>query len=150
MKHSAGIIPFRDNEEGILEFFVGHPGGWDKRDYWGFLKGGIEEGEDIVDAAIREFKEESGLNMIDCDSFLLIPLGNVRQNPNKTVEAFGLYYPYILPSECHSNLTEDGVTPEIDKYRWMTYEELKDKTHPTHLRFYKLLTNMWDYANNKG
>lgn len=144
MKYSAGIIPFRENKKGELEFFVGHPGGasWSQRNYWAYLKGGVEKGEDYSTTAIREFKEESGLSMKDCPSDMLIPLGSVLQNPRKTVVAFGLYYPNIDPSECHSNMADNGLNPEIDKYQWMTYEELKKCTHPQHLHFYEKLIEM--------
>ena len=138
MIYSAGIIPFRVNKDtNITEFFVGHPGGeWSRKNYWAFLKGHVEKTESWADAAIREFKEESGLTMEDCESQMLIPLGSVLQNSNKTVIAFALHYPNINPNECVSNLTEKGF-PEIDMYKWMNLEELKSVTHPTHLNFYE-------------
>lgn len=144
MKYSAGIIPFRLNETtNEIEFFLGHPGGnyWNNRHYWAFLKGCVEKDESWHDAAMREFKEESGLTMEDCHSQMLIPLGTVLQNPHKTVIGFGLHYPNIDASKCHSNLTEEGV-PEIDKYKWMTYDEVKRCTHNTHLVFYDNLFKM--------
>jgi len=144
MKYSAGIIPFRVNSNNELEFFVGHPGGigWRNREYWAYLKGGVEAGENYVTAAIREFKEESGLSMEDCESQMLIPLGTSLQNPKKTVIAYGLYYPNINPNDCHSNMADNGLNPEIDAYRWLTYEELKKYTHPAHLIFYETLIKM--------
>ena len=144
MKYSAGIIPFRVNDSGELEFFVGHPGGigWRNRDYWAYLKGGVEKNEDYVSAAIREFKEESGLSMEDCVSQMLIPLGTSLQNPKKTVIAYGLHYPNIDPSDCHSNMADNGRNPEIDAYRWMTYDELRKCTHPMHLIFYETLIRL--------
>lgn len=144
MKYSAGIIPFRTNIQGELEFFVGHPGGirWSRTNYWAYLKGNVEKGENYVTAAIREFKEESGLSMEDCKSQILIPLGTSLQNPNKTVIAYGLYYPNIDPSKCYSNMADNGLNPEIDAYRWLSYEELKKCTNPTHLIFYETLIKM--------
>ena len=44
----------------------------------------------------------------------------------------------------------DGVTPEIDKYKWMTYEELEDRTHETHLIFYKKLIELYEYNSKDG
>lgn len=141
MNYSAGIIPFRVNEDGQMEFFLGHPGGYynERKDNWFFLKGGVEEGESWSDAALREFKEETGLTMQDCPSEMLIPLGTTRQSTYKTVIAFGLHYPNIDPFECKSNLCEDGFTREVDRYQWMTYDKVKAVTHPTHLVFYKQL-----------
>jgi|GEM_PF-14814 len=120
MKISCGIIPFRKNKNDELEFFLGHPGGNYKncRNLWMFLKGAIEDNESWEDTALREFKEETGLTMDGCDSRMLIPLGSVQQNPHKVTVAFGLHYPNIDPDECVSNIADDGITPEIDKYKW--------------------------------
>ena len=147
MIKSAGIIPFRMGDKGEMEFLLGHPGGC-RANYWSLLKGQLEEGESIPDAALREFKEESGLLMFDCKSQMLIPLGSVVQSKKKTVYAFGLHYPNIDPKKCYSNMADGCPWPEIDQYRWMTYDQLKDVTHPTHLAFYRKLieTETW-YAN---
>lgn len=144
MIYSAGIIPFRKNENGKIEFFVGHPGGADDKckNYWAYLKGGVEEGEEWVDTALREFNEESGLNLADTIKEKLIPLGTTRQNRYKIVVAFGLEYSNINPDDCHSNISDDGISPEIDKYAWFTLEELEDKTHPTHIDFYKQIISL--------
>ena len=144
MKYSAGIIPFRSNLKGELEFFFFFSCGigWSGKNYWAYLKGGVEKDENYVSAAIREFKEESGLSMEDCKSQMLIPLGTSLQNPKKTVIAYGLHYPNIDPSKCYSNMADNGRNPEIDAYRWFTYEELKKCTHPAHLIFYETLIKM--------
>lgn len=147
MKYSAGIIPFRINKEtNELEFFVGHPGGywWKNKNYWAFLKGNVENGENWQETALREFKEESGLSMEDYESQMLIPLGTVLQNPSKTAIAFALHYPDIDPDKCFSNLIEDNVTPEIDEYRWVSYNDIKNITHKTHMVFYEKIKNMLD------
>lgn len=144
MEYSAGIIPFRKNENGEIEFFVGHPGGvgWEWRDYWAYLKGGVEENESFEDAAWREFREESGLPLDDVTKEDLIPLGTSKQNKRKIVIAFALYYPNIDISKCFSNMADNGLNPEIDRYAWFTFEELKTKTHPMHISFYEQIIDM--------
>ena len=143
MNTSCGIIPFRKNEKGEMEFFVGHPGGHypNQKDLWMFLKGAVENGETWSETALREFKEETGLPMEDCEVNNFIPLGSVQQNPHKIAVAFGLYYPNIDPEKCFSN-TIDGITPEIDKYCWMTYDQICKYTHNTHMLFYTQLMEM--------
>ena len=140
MNTSCGIIPFRKNEKGEMEFFVGHPGGHynNQKDLWMFLKGAVEDGETWKETALREFKEETGLTLEDDVADQLITLGSVQQNPHKIAAAFGLEYPNIDPNKCHSNMV-DGVTPEIDKYCWMTYDQICRYTHPTHMFFYEQL-----------
>lgn len=141
MEYSAGIIPFRVREDGKMEFFVGHPGGQSERwaNYWAFLKGGVEEGETWAETALREFREESGLSLADVSENDLIPLGTTQQNKHKVVIAFGLFYPNIEEEECHSNIADNGLNPEVDKYSWKTYEELEEVTHKMHLPFYRQL-----------
>lgn len=151
MKISCGIIPFRKNKDDELEFFLGHPGGNYKncRNLWMFLKGATEHDETWEETALREFKEETGLTMDECDSGMLIPLGSVQQNPHKVTVAFGLHYPNIDPDVCVSNIADDGVTPEIDKYKWMTYDEVCKYTHHTHQLFYDQLIDMEKYCSIK-
>lgn len=143
MNTSCGIIPFRKNDKGEVEFFVGHPGGHypNQRDLWMFLKGAVEGDESWTDAALREFKEETGLGLEDCDVNNLIPLGSVQQNPHKIAVAFGLYYPNINPDKCYSNMVDD-ITPEIDSYKWMNYEQICRYTHHTHIGFYDQIMSM--------
>ena len=138
-EHCAGIIPFRINKDNQIEFFVGTP--YVDCRYWAFLKGHIEKGESPVDAAIREFEEESGLQLKNCNSFLLIPLGTVRQSLSKTVAAYGIHWPDIQPEQCYSNLTANGKS-EIISYQWLTFEQLAPVTTQSHLVFYHRLKQM--------
>jgi 8-oxo-dGTP pyrophosphatase MutT (NUDIX family) len=62
-KTSAGLLLFRDASGG-LEVLLVHPGGpfWSKKDEgaWSIPKGELGEGEDPLEAARREFEEETG------------------------------------------------------------------------------------------
>jgi predicted NUDIX family NTP pyrophosphohydrolase len=62
-KKSAGLLLYRNVSES-LEVFLVHPGGpfWAKKDdsSWSIPKGEIGEGEDPLEAAKREFHEETG------------------------------------------------------------------------------------------
>lgn len=144
MVYSAGIIPFRRNCNDEIEFFVGHPGGvgWQWKDYWAYLKGGVEGDETWEETALREFREESGLELNGITDRDLIPLGTSQQNKMKIVVAFALYYPDIDPDKCFSNMADNGLTPEIDRYAWMTLDELSEKTHPMHMNFYHQIIDM--------
>ena len=143
MEYSVGIIPFHVSENEPIKYFVGHPGGkyWAKKDFWMFLKGHIEEGETDLDCAIREFNEESDIALSPFSDFVL--LGTVKQNKRKNVTAYGLEVPKMWSTirQCPSMVDKD--TPEIDKYDWKTYEELKTCTHPKHLPFYEKIEKEW-------
>ena len=85
---SAGLVLFRRRPGHGLEVFLAHPGGpfWANRDSgaWTIPKGVVEDGEDLLDAARREFREETGI--VAVGPFL--PLGSVKQKAGKTVHAW--------------------------------------------------------------
>ena len=63
---SAGLLMFR-LRDGQLEVFLAHPGGpfFANRDdgHWTIPKGEIEPGEEFLATALREFKEEVGIEI---------------------------------------------------------------------------------------
>jgi predicted NUDIX family NTP pyrophosphohydrolase len=65
-KKSAGLLLYR-SVYGAVEVFLVHPGGpfWAKKDEaaWSIPKGEIAEGEEPLEAAKREFREETGFAM---------------------------------------------------------------------------------------
>ncbi|NTW06954.1 MAG: NUDIX domain-containing protein, partial [Syntrophaceae bacterium] len=83
---SAGILLYRFNE-GNLQVMLVHPGGpfWAKKDdgAWSIPKGIYEEGENPLDAAKREFKEETGQAVAG----EFVDLGQVKQPSRKIVHA---------------------------------------------------------------
>lgn len=88
-KVSAGILLYRKAPSG-LEVLLGHPGGpaWKHKDLgaWTIPKGGVNPGEELLAAALREFEEEVGTRLTGEP----IMLGSIRQNSGKTVHAFGI------------------------------------------------------------
>src|SRR6185436_2680722 len=86
-KKSAGILLYRfvKNE---LNVFLAHPGGpfWGKKDEWMIPKGEFEEGEEPLQAAKREFAEETGMEI----SGNFIPLTPVKQTGGKVIYIFGV------------------------------------------------------------
>ena len=63
---SAGILLYRLRATGP-EVFLVHPGGpfWARRDLgaWSIPKGEVGDGEDLLEAAKRELKEETGFSV---------------------------------------------------------------------------------------
>lgn len=55
-EESFGIIPYRQEAYGVLYLLIKHHGG-----HWGFPKGHSNPGESDLDAARREFQEETGI-----------------------------------------------------------------------------------------
>src|SRR5437764_9899940 len=88
-KRSAGILLYRVRRK-ELEVFLVHPGGpfWLKKDSgaWSIPKGEIEETEEPLKVAMREFTEETGQN-INGD---FIPLTPVKQKAGKIIIAWAV------------------------------------------------------------
>ena len=86
-KQSAGLLVYR-MRGAALEVFLVHPGGpfWARKDAgaWSIPKGEFAPEEDPLDAARREFTEETG--MVANGPFA--PLGTIRQSGGKTIHAF--------------------------------------------------------------
>ena len=84
---SAGLLMYRV-KNGEIEVFLAHPGGpfFKSKDdgHWTIPKGEIEPGEDLLETACREFKEEGGLE----PSGDFLPLGSIRQKGGKIVHAW--------------------------------------------------------------
>ena len=134
MKKSAGILLYRLNNKNP-EFFLVHPGGpfWKNKDAgaWSIPKGEFTDGEDPLEAAKREFMEETG---ITCEGEF-IPLGSLKQKSGKLVFAWALLKD-IDSTLMRSNTFElewpprSGkiiTVPEVDKGGWFSYDEASEK-----------------------
>jgi predicted NUDIX family NTP pyrophosphohydrolase len=90
-KRSAGLLVYRRTGS-HLELLLVHPGGpyWAGKDEgaWSIPKGELDDGEDGLVAAAREFEEELGSAPPDVAD--AVPLGEVRQAGGKVVSAWGL------------------------------------------------------------
>lgn len=78
---SGGILLFRKQGDD-LEVLLAHPAGpiWSKKDFWSIPKGELDEGEDHLSAAKREFQEEVGVPVPNNPP---IDLGTARQSNRK-------------------------------------------------------------------
>ena len=133
-ERSAGILVFR-HSGGILEVFLVHPGGpfWARKDdgAWSIPKGLMNQGEEPLAAARREFAEETG-RTVDGD---FRPLGDFRQPSGKIVTAWAVEAD-LDPLEIKSNSFEmewpprsgrRQQFPEVDRAGWFTPEQAETK-----------------------
>ena len=109
LKRSAGILPYKyiDND---VYIYLEHPGGpfWEKKDEWSICKGEYTE-EKAIDAAIREFYEESGTKV---DKDKLTFLTSYKINKRKIVTL------YITNMDIDvSKMTSNTFTREYPKVR---------------------------------
>jgi predicted NUDIX family NTP pyrophosphohydrolase len=128
MKQSAGILLFREKNQNI-EFFLVHPGGpfFAKKDlgFWTVPKGELNENEEPLTAAIREFAEETG-EILSGD---FIELSPIVQKGGKKVLCWAIEGD-LDPSTIVSNTFEIEWPPrsgkrqsfaEVDKAAWFAY-----------------------------
>ena len=135
-KTSAGLVVHR-LRDGQREVLLVHPGGpyWRNKDdgAWSIPKGEVEEGEDPLTEAAREFGEELGVAPPDVGS--ATPLGEIRQAGGKRVLAWALEGDLDV-EEIESNTFEmewpprSGRTaefPEVDRAWWFGLDEARRK-----------------------
>ena len=134
-KKSAGILAYRINNS-KLEVFLAHPGGpfWANKDkgVWTIPKGELKENEDRIDAAKREFLEETGISITE-NCYELSPL---KQKSGKLIFAFYTHKNIDIKTIIKSNTFElewppnsgnKKKFPEIDKANWFSVEDAKEK-----------------------
>jgi predicted NUDIX family NTP pyrophosphohydrolase len=133
-KQSAGLLMYRLRESQV-EVFLVHPGGpfWAKKDLgaWSIPKGEYAAEEDPLDAARREFTEETG-----CEpSGEFVPLGTIRQAGGKLVSV------WAVEGECDPNQIRSNLCtiewpprsgrrieiPEVDRAGWFGLDEAREK-----------------------
>jgi predicted NUDIX family NTP pyrophosphohydrolase len=125
-KISAGLLLYRVRR-GAPEVFLVHPGGpfWAKKDAgaWSIPKGEASPGEDLLAAAQREFREETGLD-IGGHFRALVP---IRQSSGKLVHA------WAVEGDCDADTIRSNTfemewpprsgqrqeVPEVDRAAWL-------------------------------
>src|SRR5262245_55279201 len=136
-KTSAGLLLYRKKSH-VLEVFLVHPGGpfFVKKDIgaWSIPKGEIEEGEDALAAARREFGEETGFRI----EGEFLPLAPITQKSGKIVKAWAVSGD-CDPAQMKSNTftlewpPRSGRMqefPEVDRAGWFGLGEAKQKINP--------------------
>jgi predicted NUDIX family NTP pyrophosphohydrolase len=134
-KRSAGLLMYRLRDK-QLEVFLVHPGGpfFAKKDLgaWSIPKGEYTEEESALDAAKREFEEETGFAVQGA----LVELGTVKQPSGKIVSG------WAFEGDCDpKNLRSNSFTmggrefPEVDRGDWFSLDEAQAKLNVGQLPF---------------
>jgi predicted NUDIX family NTP pyrophosphohydrolase len=150
-KASAGLLMYRQRG-GRLEVLLVHPGGpfWKNKHegVWSIPKGEFGPQEEPLTAALREFKEETGL---DAEG-PFIELGTVRQRSGKTVHAWA-FEGDCDPDALHSNSFamewpprsgRQQEFPEVDRAAFYGLAEARQKITPGQLGLLDALNRVLD------
>ena len=117
---SAGAVVFRRTDRGVRLLVLRAYKNWD------FPKGLVENAEDMLSAAKREVKEETGLTDVD------YPFGDEYKETlpysNNKVARY-----YLAETEQHAIELPVNTAlgrPEHHEYRWVTFDEAEDLLPP--------------------
>ncbi len=147
-KTSAGILLYR-RKDNVLRVFLVHPGGpfFVNKDEgaWSVPKGELEEGEDPLAAARREFEEETGCAL----GGTFVSLTPIKQKGGKIVLA------WAVEGDCDAEAIKSNTFalewppksgkvqdfPEVDRAGWFTVDEAKKKINPAQAALVDELVN---------
>ena len=134
---SAGILFYRLDGGGGVSAFVAHMGGpyWANKEEgaWSIPKGELEDGEDALDAAKREFREELGVSPPEID---YAELGTFSYSSGKRVtvfvadgagfEAEGFVFGEF-EMEWPPRSGRKASFPEVDRAEWMPLDRARER-----------------------
>ncbi|XP_019198486.1 PREDICTED: nudix hydrolase 2-like [Ipomoea nil] len=112
--HRVGIGAFVINQTGQLLVVQENNGEFKGKGVWKLPTGVVEQGEDICDAAVREVREETG---IDTEFVEVLAF---RQSHNSFFGKSDLFFVCMLRP---LSLTIDKQDSEIEKAQWMGIDE---------------------------
>ena len=127
---------------GTVEVLLVHPGGpfWKNKDTgaWSIPKGEVNEGEDLLETAKREFYEELGIH----PNGPFHSLGSIKQKAGKLVHAWAFEGDCDpTTAHCHTNVELEWppksgkkiTFPEIDRAEFFTVEKALKKINPAQI-----------------
>jgi predicted NUDIX family NTP pyrophosphohydrolase len=150
---SAGLLMYR-LQSGELQVLLVHPGGpfFRNKDAgaWTIPKGEVQEGEELLATARREFAEEIGV----AAEGEFVPLTPVKQKGGKTVHCFAIAGD-LDPATIVSNTFQlewppkSGRMmdfPEVDRAEWFTAAAAAEKINAAQAAFISELQNKLSHA----
>lgn len=133
-KSCGAIILHRFNSE-LKILVINHVSGC----HWAFPKGHMELYENEVDTALREIKEETGLDVIIDQNFRK----EVRYSPRRGIVKDVVYFVARVKDKPFVKLQKE----EIKDYKWCTVAEAERTI--THINNVRILNEAMEYINNK-
>ncbi len=130
---SAGLLVWRIRN--VPEFLLAHPGGpyWARKDKgaWTIPKGMVDDDDDLLATAQREFREETGL-VLDGDAE---PIQPVTQSSGKVVHGFTVQADLDLAGFRSNDFEMEWPPhsgkmknfPEVDRIAYFTYAKALEK-----------------------
>lgn len=115
---SCGVVPYRQAEGQVLYLVISSA--LTRREHWEFPKGGVEEGENETETALRELREETGVSAVELVRGFREPIHYVYRRPEGLISKQVVYFLGLVKDPAVVLRVE-----ECKDYRWATYEEAK-------------------------
>lgn len=129
---SCGAIILRKQNEKMETLLLKHNAG-----HWAFAKGHVEENETEEQTALREIKEETGLEVRLDTNFRT----SVRYSPMEGVEKEVVYFlAYKIEGD------ETPQLEEISQIKWLSLDDAKENV--TYEKDKEILLKVQEYLNN--
>jgi ADP-ribose pyrophosphatase YjhB (NUDIX family) len=115
MEYSAGFVIIQDNK-----ILLGHPTNQPWFNSYSFPKGKMEEGEDIIETALRETKEEIGIDIND----YVIEFGDkgTIEYSNRGIVHKKIYYQVVY---C-AGIEKNDITLQKEEFDWAGFLTKED------------------------
>ena len=122
---SCGIVVLTEDRELLLCHVTG-------QNHWDLPKGGIDIGEFPIDAALRETREETGLQL---DAGALLEIGRLRYTLKKDLHLFAARSVRLPLSSMHCETFyvdrhSRRLLPEMDGYGWFDFARVPSLCTP--------------------
>ncbi|MDJ0274326.1 MAG: bis(5'-nucleosyl)-tetraphosphatase [Nitrososphaerota archaeon] len=112
-ERSAGFVVFSEREDGTRLYLLLHyPSG-----HWDFPKGHVEQGESDIRAALRELREETGLNDVEVLFGFRKEISYFYTEKGEKVHKSVVYY------LGKSKTTDVRISHEHKGFEWLPFEE---------------------------
>jgi predicted NUDIX family NTP pyrophosphohydrolase len=132
MEHTCGFFIIDKNKKVLIV----HPtnASWKQ---WSIPKGKCDKDETYLEAAIREVKEETDINLKKYKG-KIVPLGKSKyKNRKKILHAFVFKYKGTIKKKLKCKTLVNDKFPEVDYFKWVTFDEALQCIHHTQVELLK-------------
>lgn len=139
MTTTCGVFVINPNKEILICHPTNHP-----PEVWSIPKGQMEENESEVKAAIRELKEETGIDLMKVSGTSVLIGDSKYHHGKKQLFAFAYFLNQMYTDKLRcSSMVDMGDPnapfPELDDFKWVKYDEAMKKLHYTQQELLKKL-----------